>query len=492
MHLSSRLKMEAFLAVYASESQKKTVLDVGSRSVRGGGFSYRKLTDPYGLVYTGLDMEAGFNVDIVPANPYIWTEIDDEQFDFVISGQAFEHNPFMWVTFCEIARVLKQGGRAIVIAPSAGKVHRFPFDCWRYYPDSWAALCSLANLELTESIREQKLPDTLQGRQWVDSAVVATKRQFKSEQERHSFYSNLAEITAPFKARQYEVQPAKINDGPTFQKYLELVQQQPKHLGEPRLAKRKQRPVGPDRRARLLGLQAHRAQQTDRENHSVRRLTRIGQLLDAQSYLEIGISKGNTFRSLKLPKKVGVDPQFKFNPAQYRQPGVELYEMTSDVFFADFAGSEKFDMIFIDGLHIFQQAYRDFCNSINHAHDRTVWLIDDVIPSDEFSALPDQREAVRRREKAGVSSRAWHGDVYKVIFAIHDLHPNYTFVTVNTEGNPQTIVWKSSRRNVIPAFGSIAAIEQLNYSDFLKRRDLMNLLPEDQAIKFLQTSIAAH
>jgi SAM-dependent methyltransferase len=219
MHTTSRLKMEAFLAVYGVNCQGKTVLDIGARATKAGEYTYKVSTNNWKLTYTGLDFEKGRNVDIVPENPYIWDELKTEQFDFVISGQAFEHNPFMWVTFCEIARVLKPGGIAFIIAPSAGLVHRFPFDCWRYYPDSWAALCTLTGLNLTESIRESSVNKLVPGSGWLDSAVVATKPTFGSSEQSDIFYGNLAEITAPFKARRYDVVPAPLNEGKCFKEY---------------------------------------------------------------------------------------------------------------------------------------------------------------------------------------------------------------------------------------------------------------------------------
>jgi SAM-dependent methyltransferase len=217
MHVTSRLKMEAFLAAYGVRG--KTILDIGSRATKRGEYTYKVSADNWKLAYTGLDFELGRNVDIVPENPYIWNELETERFDYVVSGQAFEHNPFMWITFCEIARVLKPGGIAFIIAPSAGMVHRFPFDCWRYYPDSWAALCTLTGLTLTETIRER--PDTtgIPGVGWVDAAVIATKPVFESPDAESAFYSNLAEITAPFRVRRYDVQPASVNEGKCFDEY---------------------------------------------------------------------------------------------------------------------------------------------------------------------------------------------------------------------------------------------------------------------------------
>ena len=86
--------------------------------------------------YSGLDVEKGPNVDIVVENPYDW-EIPDSSYDVVISGQAFEHIEFFWLTFLEMARVLKPQGLIILIAPSRGPQHRYPVDCWRFYPDGY-------------------------------------------------------------------------------------------------------------------------------------------------------------------------------------------------------------------------------------------------------------------------------------------------------------------------------------------------------------------
>ena len=228
MHHSSRLKFECFVETYIKEDAdlaSRSILDVGSRQVKEEAYSYRQALDGLDLKYTGLDLEAGFNVDIVPANPYIWDEIENETFDYVISGQAFEHNPFMWITTAEIARVLKPGGAAFIIAPSAGGVHRFPFDCWRYYPDSWAALAALTQLDLVESIREPvQVAETIRGGQWMDSVAILRKQPFVNPAESEDFYANLALIVAPFKIRRYDVVPAKLNEGPCYARYMETAQ----------------------------------------------------------------------------------------------------------------------------------------------------------------------------------------------------------------------------------------------------------------------------
>jgi SAM-dependent methyltransferase len=154
VHLSSYTKAQKFVEVYGAEFPRHEglvrVLEVGSKSHHAQD-TYRALFDTAGYAYTGLDIEAGSNVDIVPANPFVWNELADCSFDACISGQTFEHNPYFWVTFAEMARVLVPGGLTFVVAPGGGSVHRYPVDCWRFYPDAWPALSALCGMELLES-----------------------------------------------------------------------------------------------------------------------------------------------------------------------------------------------------------------------------------------------------------------------------------------------------------------------------------------------------
>jgi SAM-dependent methyltransferase len=151
MHRSSYEKMAAFRDAYLNDRGKPlTILDVGSAVVEGGP-SYRELFVAAPWRYIGLDTARGDNVDIVPSDPYRWDMLPDESVDVVVSGQAFEHIEFPWLTIVEIARILRPGGLAAITAPSAGPVHRFPLDCWRYYPDALPALARFARLEIIES-----------------------------------------------------------------------------------------------------------------------------------------------------------------------------------------------------------------------------------------------------------------------------------------------------------------------------------------------------
>ena len=146
MHTSSLLRMEWFVNKYLSNEknpQKRAVLDVGSYDVNG---SYKHLFSEDKFDYTGLDMVEGPNVDIVPAHPYDWKNIESGSYDVVISGQAFEHIEFFWVTFAEMVRVLKNGGIMCLTAPRLHPLHRYPVDCYRFDTDGMLALAKYGSL----------------------------------------------------------------------------------------------------------------------------------------------------------------------------------------------------------------------------------------------------------------------------------------------------------------------------------------------------------
>ena len=152
MHRSSFERMRAFRDSYLVDLRERPlkILDVGSAAVLGS-ISYRDLFATQSWHYVGLDTQPGPNVDVVATDPYRWRDFADASFDVVVSGQAFEHIEWPWLTIVEIARVLKPNGLAAITAPSGGHVHRYPTDCWRYYPDGFPALAKYAGLSVIEN-----------------------------------------------------------------------------------------------------------------------------------------------------------------------------------------------------------------------------------------------------------------------------------------------------------------------------------------------------
>ena len=144
------------------------------------------------------------------------------------------------------------------------------------------------------------------------------------------------------------------------------------------------------------------------------------QMERCDEYLEIGVQYGFTFASVEIRQKTGVDPQLKFNPRF--APDVALHRVSSDEFFSALGENVKYDLIFIDGLHTFKQATRDFINSLNHLRSGGVIVIDDVVPSSKAKALPNREESFAKQiEETGKADGEWFGDVWKLPVAIKEL-----------------------------------------------------------------------
>lgn len=208
---------------------------------------------------------------------------------------------------------------------------------------------------------------------------------------------------------------------------------------------------------------------------TIQAVNRINSLIsrypDAR-YLEIGVCRGETFRAINAASKVAVDPRFLFEVPPPEE-GISYHQTTSDDYFRTIAKDSVFDVVFLDGLHVFEQTFRDFCNAVCHTHEHSIIIIDDTIPSDPYSALRDQKEAVRQRRAHGSKSRAWHGDTFKTIIAIHEFFPAYSYATVMDDGNPQTVVWRQPRR-LKPVFPRVEDIGRMDYFDFRNHVDLFN------------------
>jgi len=158
--------MATLVGSYLDRKRSLTILDIGAMEQRTPTpqepMSYRPLFDAPRWMYRGVDVVAGPNVDIMLTSPYDFPIANDAA-DVIVSGQAFEHIEFFWLTWLEMARVLAPGGYIFLIAPSRGREHRYPVDCWRFYRDGFAALGKYAGLEVLETSTDfanPKLPAT--------------------------------------------------------------------------------------------------------------------------------------------------------------------------------------------------------------------------------------------------------------------------------------------------------------------------------------------
>jgi SAM-dependent methyltransferase len=176
VHQSSLDKMLAFRERYLTtvEGENLLIMDLGSQDVNG---SYKPLFDRPPWRYIGIDMAPGKNVDVVLRNPYWWSEIKSNSVDVLISGQALEHIEYFWITMLEVARVLKPGGICCIIAPSGGVEHRYPVDCWRFYPDGFSALAKFSGLEALNIYTQWESENYPDGSDiWKDTVLIGRKQ----------------------------------------------------------------------------------------------------------------------------------------------------------------------------------------------------------------------------------------------------------------------------------------------------------------------------
>ncbi|SDX72572.1 Methyltransferase domain-containing protein [Allochromatium warmingii] len=208
---------------------------------------------------------------------------------------------------------------------------------------------------------------------------------------------------------------------------------------------------------------------------SVNRINALIEEFDLANYLEIGVFGGQTFFRVQAVTKVGVDPAFRFDPKErVNNKNEEYFSVTSDDFFKNHAGDRRWDCVFLDGLHYFEQTFRDFCNVVTNSHESTIIVIDDVVPSDIYSSFREPRFALSlRKEETGSESISWHGDVYKTIFAIEEFFPRFQYATIMKGGNPQTILWRENREPIFDC-SVISENNELAYLNFKKNFEIMN------------------
>ncbi|HEV2607390.1 MAG TPA: class I SAM-dependent methyltransferase [Xanthomonadaceae bacterium] len=139
MHPSALKNGKLFFETYASAHSEATVVDLGSQNVNGS----LKDVMPSHLRYIGVDFVEGTGVDVVIDDPYK-LPFDDESVDILVSSSCLEHSEMFWLVFLEMLRVLRPAGLLYISVPSNGDFHRFPVDCWRFYPDSGQALVNWA------------------------------------------------------------------------------------------------------------------------------------------------------------------------------------------------------------------------------------------------------------------------------------------------------------------------------------------------------------
>ncbi len=173
-------------------------------------------------------------------------------------------------------------------------------------------------------------------------------------------------------------------------------------------------------------------------------LAEIHARLRPRNYLEIGVNDGRSLRLSRVPS-IAIDPAFRIT--EPLRCDLHLVRETSDAFFArrdpivhlrsgrnpirnvrrgrarfgHYLGTTVVDLAFIDGMHLFEYALRDFMNVERFAGPASVIVLDDMLPRSVDEAARDRHTG------------AWAGDVYKLIGVLRRYRPDLVVLPMDTQ-----------------------------------------------------------
>lgn len=154
-------------------------------------------------------------------------------------------------------------------------------------------------------------------------------------------------------------------------------------------------------------------------------LKRIHAELKPRTYVELGVFRGESL-TLALPstQAIGIDP--KPNLVRPLAANQRIFSQTSDAFFAGHdlrveLGGLPLDLAFIDGMHHFEVALRDFANLESYCTRGSAILIHDCYPLD--------RETARRDG----SPPFWSGDIWRLIVLLRKYRTDLKVYTIGAQ-----------------------------------------------------------
>jgi hypothetical protein len=196
----------------------------------------------------------------------------------------------------------------------------------------------------------------------------------------------------------------------------------------------------------------------------------IHEHLRPRTYVEIGVQSGASFAQARAETlRVGIDPIL---PATQPSNSSEKYfAVESDTFFEqndlrEILGGQPVDIAFIDGMHLFEFALRDFINLERTCADESLILIHDCYP---YNA-----EVASRTQPANMDEVGWTGDVWKLIVCLKRYRPDLRIAVAHsppsglgivTGLDPESSVLGDRYKEICAALG------ELDYSYLDNRKD---------------------
>ena len=149
--------------------------------------------------------------------------------------------------------------------------------------------------------------------------------------------------------------------------------------------------------------------------------------------------------------------------------------ITSDEFFNKKC-SQKYDIIFIDGLHVSSQTLKDFDNALNFLNDNGTIMMHDCHPT-KIKHVRSYKEFKKQKGRGG----SWCGDVWKAIAHLIMTRDDLKIRTVSKDFGLGVI-----RRGHGNKSNFDIPVDQMDF-DFLKknRKELLNLVSWEELLNSL-------
>ncbi|HUB47158.1 MAG TPA: class I SAM-dependent methyltransferase [Acetobacteraceae bacterium] len=284
--------------------------------------------------------------------------LPDASADIVLASQSADHPGFVWRIIPEMLRVLRPDGWIFLTLPFAGLIHRYPNDRYRFFPDACQALADFARCTPVAGWDDDRAP-------WHDRVGVFRR----ADAPPLPHLPPQAPTPVPVASSAYNDQPGSDAEEVTSGSapYLDV-------------------------------------------------LARLHKELAPAYYLEVGVRSGNSL-ALARCRATGVDPAPQVDV--FLRPRTEIVQSTSDAYFARRPAMHP-DFAFIDGMHWFEYALRDFMNIERDAAPGAVVAIDDIFPNHAAQAERDRRTI------------AWTGDVWRLVDILRTWRPDLFLLPIDT------------------------------------------------------------
>lgn len=176
---------------------------------------------------------------------------------------------------------------------------------------------------------------------------------------------------------------------------------------------------------------------------------------NTKKFLEIGVHQGYIIDNIKCEYKVGVDPNTSTRATVFE---------TSDTFFSH--NNEKFDLIFIDGLHHSDQVLKDIYNSLQFLNTSGYIVCHDMNPQEEIIQRVPQETGI------------WTGDCWKAWVSVRSKRPDLKMFVVDIDYGCGVITFGNQELINIDC--------ELNWSNFVANREKwLNLIPLNKLEEYL-------